>query len=216
VYNVAIVTHKRNSLTAQHSARFTTDDPHLARQLRTALRRLPPFTGSPVIVERATGLRDSRGVVHAGAFLRERRIAVNCTASEFPRIFVHELFHFVWLRAGNGPRHSFERLLRAEFRAGAAGELGWSAEWRKLALTPADHRERSRRWREYCCESFCDTAAWLYSGLAGHPEFTLASRFRRARRAWLATFVNSPPTAGHPRQTRFGAVRKGPGCGLSI
>ena len=26
---------------------------------------------------------------------------------------------------------------------------------------------RTRHWREYCCESFCDTAAWLYSGSNG-------------------------------------------------
>ena len=43
-----------------------------------------------------------------------------------------------------------------------------------------------RRWREYLCESFCDTAAWLYSGLPSHEEFTLAPRFRRPRARWFA------------------------------
>jgi hypothetical protein len=45
---------------------------------------------------------------------------------------------------------------------------------------------RNRRWREYCCESFCDTAAWLYAGVARHEEFTLAAPLRAARRKWFA------------------------------
>jgi hypothetical protein len=145
--------------------------------------------GAPIAIERMPGLRDHRGAVHAGAFLRERRITMDCSRAEFPRIFVHELFHFVWLRAGNGARRSFERTLVAERRKGARGELGWSAEWRKLALTAPDVQNRTRRWREYCCESFCDTAAWLYAGLHRHAEFTLAAPFRSMRRAWFATFV---------------------------
>jgi hypothetical protein len=136
-------------------------------------------------VESAPGLRDRRGPVHAGSFLRERRIAFNCTRAEFPRILVHELFHFVWVRAGNPLRLSFEALLRCELAERAGGELGWSAEWRKLALAPDDIASRSRRWREYCCESFCDTGAWLYSGVAGHAEFTLRPRFYKRRRAWF-------------------------------
>jgi hypothetical protein len=161
----------------------------LEARIQRVLRKLPPLAGSPIRVDRSPGLRDRRGTVHAGAFIRDRRIALNCTASELPRIFVHELFHFVWLRAGNPARHSFERLIAREYRRGARGELGWSAEWRKAALVAGDIRERTRRWREYCCESFCDTAAWLYAGLPDHAEFTLPPRFRRARRAWFATFV---------------------------
>jgi hypothetical protein len=161
-------------------------DGGIGRQVAPLLRRLPPLTGRPITLERSPGLRDGRGPVHAAAFLRERRIAIDCTAAELPRILAHELFHFVWLRAGNPARHAFERLLRAELRAGVRGELGWSAEWRKCALTPDDIRSRSRRWREYCCESFCDTAAWLYSGVSGHPEFTLPAARRRRRRAWFA------------------------------
>jgi hypothetical protein len=75
--------------------------------------------------------------------------------------------------------------LHREFKASAQGELGWSAEWRKQALEARDRRTRSRRWREYCCESFCDTAAWRYSGGPRHPEFTLPARFRAVRRAWF-------------------------------
>jgi len=161
----------------------------IRRQLRPVVRALPLLRGAPIAVERAPGLRDRRGAVHGAAFLRERRIALDCNAAEFPRIFVHELFHFVWLYAGNPVRHSFEQLLCAELDAGCRGELGWSAEWRKQALTAADIRRRSRRWREYCCESFCDTAAWLYSGVLRHPEFTLAAAFRGGRRAWFANLV---------------------------
>ena len=153
--------------------------------LRTILRRLPPLIGEPIRIETSRGLRDRRSPVHAGSFLRERRIAFDCTRAEFPRIFVHELFHFVWLRAGNPLRRSWEALLHDEFVGRARGELGWSAEWRKQALQTADLRLRSRRWREYCCESFCDTAAWLHSGVRRHPEFTLSARFCARRRAWF-------------------------------
>ena len=162
-----------------------------AAQLRPILRRLPPLTGAPIRIENAPGLRDRRGAVHAGSFLRQRRIALNCTRAEFPRIFVHELFHFAWLRAGNPLRQSWEAHLESELSAHARGELGWSAEWRKRALAPDDRRLRTRRWREYCCESFCDTAAWLYSGVANHPEFTLAARFRTRRRIWFTRAVEN-------------------------
>jgi hypothetical protein len=71
--------------------------------------------------------------------------------AEFRRVFVHELFHFVWLRTGNAAR------------------------------------------REYCCESFCDSAAWLYSGIERHAEFTLPARSRRRRQAWFAKTVEVGP-----------------------
>lgn len=154
------------------------------------LRRLPPVSGAPVRVQTAPGLRDRHGAVHAGAYLRERRIALNCTQREFARVFVHELFHFVWLRAGNPTRRAFEDLLRQEQRRSARGELGWSAEWRKCELTGRDILLRTRRWREYCCESFCDTAAWAYSGLARHEEFTLTAHFRERRRDWFRRTID--------------------------
>jgi len=121
----------------------------------------------------------------------ERRIAFDCTRVEFPRIFVHELFHFVWLRAGNPLRLAWEGRMRDEYRARARGELGWSAEWRRLALSKGDVAARSRRWREYCCESFCDTAAWLYAGVRRHGEFRLAARFRARRRQWFRSAVEA-------------------------
>jgi hypothetical protein len=146
---------------------------------------MPPLGGLPVRIEASRGLRDRRGPVHAGSFLRQRRIVFDCTRAEFPRIFAHEVAHFLWLRLGNPARRSYEELVRAEIAARVRGELGWSAEWRKNAIRAEDAAGRSRRWREYCCESFCDTAAWLYSGVERHEEFTLGRVARHARREWF-------------------------------
>lgn len=103
---------------------------------------------------------------------------------ELSRILVHEVFHFAWVRLSNLARTSYEEMIQREFAAGARGELGWSAEWRKESM-----RDRAAqtgvRWREYLCESFCDTAAWIYSGIEEHDEFTLAARFRARRAQWF-------------------------------
>jgi hypothetical protein len=127
--------------------------------------------------------------VHAATFLRKRRIVLETELikdrRELARILAHEIFHFVWLRLGNPRRLSFEEILRREIKRGARGELGWSAEIRKQALRPADSRNRTRRWREYVCESFCDTAARLFCGARRHEEFTLAAAFRRQRERWF-------------------------------
>jgi hypothetical protein len=104
---------------------------------------------------------------------------------DFERILVHELFHFAWVRLTNAARRSWERCLAREIGAGAAGELGWSSEWRKERLQAADWRRRTPAWRRYACESFCDTAAWLYAGLKRHQEFTLGARWQRRRRSWF-------------------------------
>jgi hypothetical protein len=157
------------------------------------LRRMPAMAGRRVRIESGAGLRDRRGPVHAGSFLRERRIAFDCTRAEFPRIFAHEVAHFIWLRLGNAMRRSFEDVLRRELAGRCRGELGWSAEWRKKALESADIAGRTRRWREYCCESFCDSAAWLYSGNALHEEFTLGKASRRARREWFGRNLGGRP-----------------------
>src|SRR5579864_4099400 len=77
---------------------------------------------------------------------------------EFERILVHELFHFAWVRLSNEKRWSWEQVLRQELTSRKAGELGWSAEWRKAKLGGSDARRRTHRWRRYACESFCDTA----------------------------------------------------------
>jgi hypothetical protein len=174
---------------------FVLEDNSRMKQVRMVLHRLPPISGAPVRIQSAHALggvpSGPRGAVHAGTFVRERRMAFDCSRKEFPRIFVHELFHLVWARLGNPARRSYERLVEDEWRAGARGELGWSAEWRKRALAAGDVQSRGRRWRDYCCESFCDTAAWLYCGARRHDEFTLAAGCRTRRRAWFAQRIES-------------------------
>jgi len=164
---------------------FAAEDRPLELQVRRALRGLPELTGAPVRIARGWGLRDRYGDSHAVTFVRARRIVFDCAASEFPRIFVREVFHFVWLRIGNAARKSFGDLLAAEIKNSARGELGWSAELRKLRLTAEDRANRTRRWRDYCCESFCDSGAWLFSGTASHEEYTLAASCRKLRRQWF-------------------------------
>jgi hypothetical protein len=172
---------------------FLCEDPKLRAPARLALQRLPALCGQPIRIQSRRGLRDRQVAVHAGSFPRERRIVFDCARREFRRIFTHEVFHFVWLRLGNAARRSYEDLIRRECLAGAAGELGWSAEWRKEKLGRRDMGTRARRWREYCCESFCDSAAWLYSGVRRHNEYTLAARFGARRRAWFAEVLGDGP-----------------------
>jgi hypothetical protein len=177
-------------------------DRRARRVLEQTMARLPAFEGKPIRVVLRSALFAHRGTllsglergtpVHAGSFLRRRQIVLDRTLcaepSELSRILVHEIFHFVWLRMGNHARRSFEAQLAAELQRNARGELGWSADLRKQALSPGDVRARNRRWREYVCESFCDSAAWLHTGAKDHEEFTLARRFQRARWEWLCHF----------------------------
>jgi hypothetical protein len=160
----------------------------------------PKVRGLPIEIEFLPELKARRGKllsgktergreVHAGCFLRQRRIVLDAALKtqprELARILTHELFHFAWLRLGNPARRRFEDLLQGEMRRRVRGELGWSAERMKAALSRADRASRTRAWREYVCESFCDSAAWLLAGSAGNEELTLPSSARRARRAWF-------------------------------
>ncbi len=126
--------------------------------------------------------------VFAGSFIRKREIILDQDLAHEPRelarILVHEVFHFAWVRLGNPARRSYEALLRREWKLRARGELGWSAELRKIALAQST-LAHNPLWREYLCESFCDTAAWLYSGVHRHPEYTLAARHRARRAEWF-------------------------------
>jgi len=144
-----------------------------------------------LLSERAAGTP-----VHAGTFLRRREMVLDAellkNPRELARILIHELFHFVWLRLDNATRRSWEALLEEELRGRARGELGWSAEWRKRGLAPADRARRSRRWRDYVAESFCDTAAWLLAAGRRHEEHTLAAARRRARRRWFRGLLARP------------------------
>lgn len=134
--------------------------------------------------------------VHAASFLNKRLIVLEgglrCNPNECRRILIHELFHFLWRRLGNRQRWEFEAILDAEHREGARGELGWSAEWRKLALQAEDRSSRNRRWREYVAESFCDTAAY-YFRWESHAEHTLRQRFCRRREKWFERLLGSAP-----------------------
>jgi hypothetical protein len=145
----------------------------------------PQLEGRPIRVK----VRRSLGSHLAAASIPGRLIllddAVFARCGEFERILIHELFHFAWVRLSNQQRREWEEVLTNERASGTAGELGWSAEWRKDTLSPKDLRSRTPRWRRYACVSFCDTAAWLYAGLARHDEFTLASPLRRLRRQWF-------------------------------
>ncbi len=127
--------------------------------------------------------------IHAASFLPHRRVVIDRgllgAERDLPRILYHEVFHFVWARLGNPLRLSYEVLLRREWAARARGELGWPSEQRKLRLT-GDVRRRTRPWRDYVCESFCDSAAWLcLPQRSRHPEWTLKPRFRERRRRWF-------------------------------
>jgi hypothetical protein len=146
---------------------------------------LPSFSGRPIRVE----LRRSLGPHLAATHIPRRIILLDAELltqpGEFERILVHEIFHFAWVRLSNRTRRSWEDVLVAELAGSAAGELGWSSEWRKNKLTRADVRGRRPAWRRYACESFCDTSAWLCAGLRLHDEYTLAAASRRVRRSWF-------------------------------
>lgn len=143
---------------------------------------LPPLSGLPIRVE----LRNSLGPHHAATSIPRRLILLDRGVldkhGDFERILIHEIFHFAWVRLSNASRSDWEQLLATEK---SLGELGWSAEWRKLKLKSSDARQRSPQWKRYARESFCDSAAWLFAGLTHHDEFTLPAHPRRARKAWF-------------------------------
>jgi hypothetical protein len=151
------------------------------------LRFLPALTADG---RRLYSNRPNGQPVFAGSFIRKRRIVLDQELQRQPRelarILVHELFHFAWVRLGNRARRSYEELVREEWTQRARGELGWSAELRKRALLKrSPNPAASAAWRDYLCESFCDTGAWIYSGVHRHAEYTLAARHRDRRAAWF-------------------------------
>ena len=146
------------------------------------------FDGRRVRIQYRGGLRDGGGNdAYAETDIRRRVIVLDPelkeNAREHRRVLLHEYFHFVWARLGNPQRWAWEEHLHTEWRERAHGEAGWSAEWRKKNLSDSDVRLRSKRWREYCCESFCDTASSRYSGV--DSEVTLSKLRWKARAAWF-------------------------------
>lgn len=192
---------------------------HERRHVHGLLSKLPYYRPAHrILVGEGLGERGRRLVLgvepadsqmHAASFLRRGHIVIDRglleKRRELARILYHEIFHFLWARLGNPLRLSYEQLLRQEWSQGARGELGWSAESRKLALFQRGSgqrrsgasmgRSRSRPWRgssarrlwpDYVCESFCDSGAWLcLPGSREHGEWTLKPRFRDHRRLWF-------------------------------
>ena len=113
---------------------------------------LPSLSGSPVyvltrprviayrgrLVAEATPQRGAD--VHAASFVPQRIIVLEEALLSCPEMFrlilVHELFHFVWPRLGNGARAAFSQAIRNEVEAKARGELGESASVKKPRATP--------------------------------------------------------------------------------
>ena len=171
----------------------------LSDSLLGSLKGLPELTGSPIQICFQSQLTAHRGklllrqpcrgiAIYAASFIRKREIVLESELLNRPRmlrfIVVHELFHFVWVRLGNRAREQFGELLAEECAHRARGELGESAAIKKSLLGVRDCLARSRQWRDYVCESFCDTAAWLYSG-AKSDAFTLAMGWRKRRARWF-------------------------------
>jgi hypothetical protein len=154
------------------------------------------FDGAPVRIRYRVNLRDTAGnSAHAATFIRRREIVLDPELKKKPRrhrrILLHEYFHFVWVRLGNPRRAAWEALLKSEWQTRARGEAGWSAEWRKKKLSPRDVAGRTRLWREYCCESFCDSAAFVSAPNPDSSEVTLSPARLRARVLWFSkTFRN--------------------------
>lgn len=131
----------------------------------------------------------SLGPHHAATSIPRRLIVIEGSVlsqhGEFQRILIHEIFHFAWVRLSNDRRRSWEQVVMKEISSRVRGELGWSAEMRKERLQTADLTQRTIAWRHYACESFCDTAAYLYGELEEHGEFTLPQRVRNSRLTWF-------------------------------
>lgn len=150
------------------------------------------FEGKPIDWRFAAGLRVKRGrlesgpgagmEVHAASWTRSRRVVLDqslaANQDELTRIAAHELFHFVWLKMNNGQRRAWGHLLATE---STRGELGWSSEWRRRQLSGDDAGQNTRRWREYVSESFCDTGAWLATGLPADQDITPGRRWLSRR-----------------------------------
>lgn len=181
------------------------------RVIEQALAKLPPLAGNRIHVSFQSALTAYRGkllsgnpergiAVYAGSFIRGRTIVLESELlskrSECERILIHELFHFAWVRCNNHKRLSFEDLLQEEMAGRARGELGESAERCKGLLTETDLRDRTRRWREYACESFCDTAAWFFQKKLFQktpaPDCNLAKKWQGKRARWFHIYIAAP------------------------
>jgi hypothetical protein len=131
--------------------------------------------------------------VYAASFIRRHRIVLEEDLFEdetlLHLILIHELFHFVWPRLGNSIRDDFSRMILAEVNGHARGELGESSGTFKEAVLHRKEGPGSRAWKYYVCESFCDTAAWFFSGVGQHQQFQLDQRWTKRRAQWFRSNV---------------------------
>ncbi len=127
--------------------------------------------------------------VHAASFIRRREIYLEtqllARRRKLRMIVAHEVFHFVWVRLGNRLRAEYMGIVRAELAAGAKGEVGESAEGWKADVVEQGDGCKDGALRNYVCESFCDTAAWLYSGVRRNGEVRLGVGWRKVRGIWF-------------------------------
>ena len=168
--------------------------------LFTTWTGLPFEPGRPVQVAFLPELTAHRGKllsradhgtpIYAATYIRRRKIVLETSlladSAALRFIFVHELFHFVWVRLGNKTRDEYSGLLLAEIAGRARGELGESSGVKKAELR--EHVElspSSALWRDYMCESFCDSAACLFTGCIVHEGPKLAKRWTAIRRDWF-------------------------------
>lgn len=101
-------------------------------------------------------------------------------------MFVHELFHFVWVRLGNKTREEYSRLLSYEIERRARGELGESSAVKKAALRAERQvSPQSAMWRDYACESFCDSASSIFTGASVHEGPKLGKIWSAIRSDWF-------------------------------
>jgi hypothetical protein len=135
---------------------------------------------------------DRGRAVHAASFIRKRRIVLETELLAKPHslqlIVLHEIFHFVWACLSNALRWEFQAILTDELDRGARGELGESSDLMKSALEESN----GRAWRDYVCESFCDTAARIYGGVPRSVHWTLARRWLRRREQWFKRVFATP------------------------
>ncbi|MBI4465463.1 MAG: hypothetical protein HY647_12220 [Acidobacteria bacterium] len=169
--------------------------PHLKLAIA---ERLSLVRGTVRINETVVAAKATPGThTHAVSYIVEQYVILEeslfSSRVELGRILYHELCHFLWPRLGNPKRQEFAALLEREFHRGTRGELGYSSEWRKQKMGTTDgvqlQEVRSQLlWRDYVCESFCDTGSFVLLGSerrATHSEYTLSSAARKRRvRLW--------------------------------
>ena len=182
--------------------RLGSNSPDGARLLlRQVENCLPQLKGGDISVSFLPRLIACRGrlveddrkrgaAVYAATFIRRREMVFESVLLRQPRNFrffcLHEVFHFVWPRLGNPARTGFAGLLKDELSSHARGELAESAGVAKHKLNGHPTVDSAGAlWRNYICESFCDTAAWIFAGPQPGEPVRLAARWQNRRRAYM-------------------------------